>query len=293
MLKKYFAADMEDSSSRAPVVDTHVHFWKYDKVRDAWITNDMKTLQQNYLPEDISLTLKRNGVDAVVAVQADQSDVETRFLVELAKTHSIIKGVVGWIDIRATNLEQRLQEFQQYPIIKGWRHIVQGEADDFLLNEEFTRGVSVLGKHNYTYDILVYARQLKAATSFVSKLPDQKLVIDHCAKPDIKNKEISEWSKWMNEIATYPNVYCKLSGLFTEANWKQWSPSDFYPYLDVVFKAFGTDRLLFGSDWPVMLLSGIYVQWKSLIEKYMEGFAEEDKEKVFGANAVKFYSLNS
>ena len=274
------------------IIDSHVHFWKYNKKRDAWMS-DMKILQQDYLPEHLSLTLKRNEVDGVIAVQADQSEVETRFLVELSKTHPIIKGVVGWLDLRAANLEEKLAEFSQYSIIKGYRHIVQGEPDDFLLSEDFQRGVSALKPYNYTYDILIFPRQLKAAASFVKKFPDQKLIIDHCAKPDIKNKKIEEWKIGMEEIARQPNVYCKLSGLFTEAAWKEWSPSDFYPYLDIVFNAFGTDRLVFGSDWPVILVSGIYVQWKSLIEKYMENFPEEEKQKVMGENAVKFYELES
>lgn len=272
-------------------IDTHVHFWKYDKVRDAWITNDMKVLQQDYLPEQIALTLKRAGIDGVVAVQASQEEVETRFLVELSKTHPVIKGVVGWIDLRASTIEERLRHFAQYPAIKGYRHIVQGEPDDFLLRESFQRGIRALQAYNYTYDILIYPKQLRSAIQFVGAFPDQPFVIDHCAKPEIRNKKMDDWKAMMKEIAQHPNVHCKLSGLLTEAAWKEWSAGDFYPYLDVVFDAFGTDRLLFGSDWPVMLLSGIYVQWKSLLEKYMEQFTPEDKEKVFGQNAVRFYGL--
>jgi L-fuconolactonase len=272
-------------------IDTHVHFWKYDKARDAWITDNMKVLQQDYYPEYLALSLKRNGIDGCVAVQASQEEVETRFLVELSKTHDIIKGVVGWIDLRANNLEERLEHFSEYKIIKGYRHIVQAEPDDFLLREDFQRGVKALEQFDYTYDILIYSSQLQSTLAFVEKLPDQKLIIDHCAKPDIKNKKINDWKKWMKEIAQHKNVYCKVSGLFTEAAWKGWSVSDFYPYLDVVFEAFGTNRLMFGSDWPVILVSGIYVQWKSLLEKYMDGFKEEEKEKIFGLNAIAFYGL--
>ncbi|MBN8860601.1 MAG: amidohydrolase family protein [Sphingobacteriales bacterium] len=271
-------------------IDTHVHFWKYNRQRDAWM-DGMKILQQDYTPESIALTLKRNGVDGCVAVQADQSEVETRFLVELAKTHAFIKGVVGWVDLLANDLNERLEHFAQYDIIKGYRHIVQGEPNDFLLRKDFQQGVAALQPFNYTYDVLIYHYQLEAAAAFVKLFPDQKLVIDHCAKPDIKNKEISAWSKWMKDIAKQPNVYCKLSGLFTEAAWKEWHAADFYPYLDTVFEAFGTDRLMFGSDWPVILVSGTYVQWKSLLEKYMENYPEEEREKVFGANAVRFYGL--
>jgi L-fuconolactonase len=283
------------TSSNIPVqdmtIDTHVHFWKYDKVRDAWITDKMKTLQQDYLPQTIAGTLRRNGVNGCIAVQADQSELETLFLMELSKSHDIIKGVVGWVDLQNDKIEERLQYFTQYKVIKGWRHIVQGEPDDFLLKPAFHRGVNALRSFNYTYDILIYPRQLKAALEFVSKFPEQKLVIDHCAKPGIAERKIDDWAAMMKEIARCPNVYCKLSGLFTEAKWKEWSPAEFYPYLDVVFEAFGTERLLYGSDWPVILLSGMYVQWKSLLEKYMENFDKEDKEKVFGRNAVRFYNL--
>jgi L-fuconolactonase len=272
-------------------IDTHVHFWKFDRKRDAWITDDMKILQQDYLPESIANSLKRNAVDGVVAVQADQSELETHFLVELAGTHDIIKGVVGWVDLQAENVEERLAYFSRYKIIKGWRHIVQSEPDDFLFGKKFRHGISALKPFNYTYDILIYHGQLGAVLDFVSEFPDQKMVIDHCAKPDIRHKKMEHWKSLMIEMGKRPNVYCKLSGLFTEALWKQWSPGDFYPYLDAVFKAFGTNRLMYGSDWPVILVSGIYVQWKSLLEKYMEGFEEEDKQKIFGLNAIQFYDL--
>lgn len=292
MSKFYQAIDEhEGGTSDIHVIDSHVHFWKYDKVRDAWITNDMKVLQQDYVPATLASTLKRNGVDGVVAVQADQSETETRFLTELAKTNSWIKGVVGWVDLRAGDVQEKLQHFSQYPVIKGWRHIVQGEPDDFLLREDFQRGIAALQPYGYTYDILIYHHQLQAAIDMVAKFPEQKFVIDHCAKPDIKHKKIDDWKTAINAIAQHNNVYCKLSGLFTEATWKTWSAADFYPYLDIVFKAFGTDRLMFGSDWPVMLLSGMYVQWKSLLEKYMENFQTEERENVFGLNAERFYNL--
>lgn len=273
------------------LIDSHVHFWKYDKKKDAWITPEMKILKQDYLPEHLSLSLKRNGVDGVIAVQADQSELETLFLVELAKTHSEIKGVVGWIDLQHENISERLHYFSQFNSIKGWRHVVQAEPDDFLGGENFRRGVQALQQYNYVYDVLIYHHQLKAAVDFVSAFPEQVFVLDHCAKPDIKNKSIEEWRLLIKEMAAHPGVSCKLSGLLTETSWKEWSPADFYPYLDVVFEAFGTNRLLFGSDWPVILLSGMYVQWKSLLEKYMENFTEEERLNVFGQNAVRIYNL--
>jgi len=275
------------------IIDAHIHFWKYDKRRHDWITDDMKILRQNYLPETIASSLRRNNIDGCVAVQADSSELETHFLAELSNTHDIIKGVVGWVDLQKEDVPGRLEYFSQYPVIKGWRHIVQSEPDDFLQRENFCRGIGLLQSFNYTYDILIYHHQLRPALKFVSRFPEQPFVIDHCAKPNIASKQIEEWKTLMKEMGKHPNVYCKISGLFTEAKWKEWSAGDFYPYLDVVFEAFGADRLLFGSDWPVMQLSGIYVQWKSLIEKYMENFDDEAKEKVFGLNAIRFYKLKT
>jgi L-fuconolactonase len=291
MINQEYSQDPSRGAKESIVIDSHVHFWKYDKKRDAWITDNMKLLKQNYLPEHLSQTLKRNHISGVVAVQVDQSELETLFLIELSKTHDMIRGVVGWIDLKADNIEDRLNYFSQYPVLKGYRHIVQAEPADFLSNNNFQRGVRALQTYQYSYDILIYHNQLKQALEFVSRFPEQKFVLDHCAKPDIRRGEIKEWKILMQEMATHPQLYCKLSGLFTEAKWSAWSAGDFYPYLDTVFESFGTDRLLYGSDWPVILLSGIYVQWKSLLEKYMEKFRQEEKDKVFGLNAIQFYGL--
>ena len=273
------------------VIDTHVHFWKYNKVRDTWLTDDMKILQQDYLPQAIETTLEENSVDGCVAVQAAQSELETDFLVQLAKNHSFIKGIVGWVDLQNDNINERLQHYTQYPVIKGWRHAVQAEPDDFLLRANFQRGIRALQPFNYTYDILVYHHQLKSVAEFLSIFVNQKMIIDHCAKPGIGNKKINDWGKLMREIAEHKNVYCKLSGLLTEATWKKWAPLEFYPYLDILFDAFGTERLLFGSDWPVLFLSGNYHQWKSLLENYLKTTSAVDKKRIFGKNAVQFYSL--
>ena len=273
------------------VIDTHVHFWKYDKKDYEWIDDSMKILQKDYLPEHIERTLKRNDVDGCIAVQAVMAEVETRFLAELSETHQFIKGVVGWADLRADNVEKKLSELKAYPSIKGIRHIVQSEPDDFLYDPSFRRGMARLKEFDFTYDILIFPRQLKAATDLVSAFPDQTFILDHCAKPAVRDKEIEGWQKGLRDLASHPNVFCKLSGLTTEANWKEWSPADFYPYLDVIFESFGTERLMYGSDWPVMLLSGIYVQWKSLLEKYMENLLPEEKERIMGLNAQAVYRL--
>lgn len=273
------------------MIDSHVHFWKYDRTKLDWIDNSMKILKQDYLPSTASSTFSRNGIKGVVAVQAEEAEVETLFLVELAKTNQMIRGVVGWVDLLADNVGSRLDYFSQFPIIKGYRHIAQKEEAGFFDREDFRRGLQALFERNLTYDILIYSKHLDSASKLVRDFPEQRFVLDHMAKPDVKKGGMEKWKSGIEKLAEHTNVYCKLSGLFTEAKWKEWSAGDFYPYLDVVFKAFGTERLMFGSDWPVMLLSGMYVQWKSLLEKYMEHYDEETKELVFGGNAERFYGL--
>ena len=273
------------------LIDSHIHFWNYDKVRDAWITEEMQVLQKNYLPQILQPVIQRADVDGVIAVQADQSEAETNFLLRLSQNNSFIKGVVGWIDLSSDRVEERLAYYQQFPQIKGWRHIVQAEPDNFMLGDKFQKGISLLQKYNYTYDILSYPHQIKTAIELVRTFPNQKFVLDHCAKPIIKEKNIGDWKNQMQTISENKNVYCKLSGLLTEAKWNQWQPEDFFPYFEIVFEAFGTERILFGSDWPVILLSGEYRQWKNLVEFYLQKFSTSEQQNVMGNNAIKFYNL--
>lgn len=275
------------------MVDAHVHFWKFDKVRDAWITDDMKVIQKDFLPRDLEAILSENNVRGVVAVQADQSENETEFLLSLSKQFSFIKGIVGWVDLQDKNVEERLVHYSKVPAIRGFRHIVQSEAVGFLKRENFLNGIRSLQTLNFTYDLLIYENQLEEALGFVDQFSDLPVIIDHCAKPAIKNKSIVDWKKWMKEISKNEKVYCKLSGLITEARWNEWKEEDLYPYFDTVFEYFGTDRIAFGSDWPVMLLSGNYAGWKGVVAKYMDKFPEGERDKVFSKNAVKFYKLNS
>jgi L-fuconolactonase len=272
-------------------IDAHVHCWNYNAIRDSWITDDMKILRQDHLPDHLYALFAENKIDGCIAVQADQSETETLFLTDLSKTNSIINGIVGWVDLQDDNINERLAYFSQYPVIKGWRHILQSEPDDFLTGKKFRNGIQQLAAFNYTYDLLVVHHQLKQALDFVSAFPDQKFVVDHCGKPNIRGHKIDDWKKYLKEISQYPNVYCKISGLLTETTWNDWKEADFYPYLDTVFELFGTDRLLFGSDWPVLQLSGNYLQWKDLIDKYMLQYEIADRQKIFGLNAVKFYNL--
>ena len=278
------------------MIDTHIHFWKYNTIKDAWITDDMKLLQKDFLPEDLKPVLEENKVNGVIAVQADQSEKENEFLIGLSEKNSFIKGIVGWLDLQNKNIENKLLYYSKIPVIKGFRHIVQGEPKGFLKNKKFLNGIKLLKNFNFTYDILIYENQLVEAIEFVNKFPEHKFIIDHCAKPAIKNKSINDpisigWKKGIQEISQNANVYCKLSGLTTEADWNTLKEEDFYPYLDVFFEKFGTERLLFGSDWPVVLLSGGFSKWKIILKNYMCGFSKKEKEKVFERNAIEFYNL--
>lgn len=273
-------------------IDAHQHFWRYDARRDSWITDEMSVIKRDFLPGDLQPELAANGIDGTIAVQADQSEAETQFLLDLAAQNNSIAGVVGWVDLRSPSLGERLEHFSKFEKLCGFRHVVQAEPDDrFLLREDFQRGIGMLADFGYTYDILIYPKQLPAAIEFVGKFPKQPFIVDHLAKPEIKGARISEWAGQMRTVAQSPNVYCKVSGLITEADWHTWRKEEFRPYLDVVFNAFGNDRVIFGSDWPVCLLAGKYGQVKQLIVDYTTDFSAADRAKIFGLNAVHFYGL--
>lgn len=275
-------------------IDSHQHFWRYDAVRDAWITDSMAVLKRDFMPEHLGVELVANGINASIAVQADPSENETKFLLDLAEKNSRIAGVVGWVDLLSSRVGERLEYFSHFSKLRGFRHIAQAEPDDrFLVRENFVKAVAQLRAFGFTYDILIYPRQLPAAIDLVARLPQQYFVIDHCAKPEVKSGKLSPWAAQMREIAQNKNVFCKVSGLVTEADWKHWKAEDFKPYLDVIFGAFGTERLMFGSDWPVCLLAGTYGRVKQLIEDYVKGFSPADTEKIFGGNAARFYGLQT
>src|SRR4029077_16110378 len=223
----------------------------------------------------LAAELAANGMDASIAVQAGQSENETMFLLDLAERNERIAGVVGWVDLLSPRVAERLERFSHSSKLRGFRHIAQSEPDDrFLARENFVKGVAHLRAFGFTYDILIYPRQLAAAIELAARLPEQGFVVDHLAKPEIKSGKTLPWATQLREIAQNKNVFCKLSGLVTEADWKHWKADDFKPYLDVVFDAFGADRLMFGSDWPVCLLAATYRQVKQLIEECVKGFSQ-------------------
>lgn len=275
------------------IIDSHQHFWNYDPVRDSWIDESMQVIRKDFLPKDLKPILEANSVDGCIAVQADQSEEETEFLLKCAEENSFIKGVVGWLDLRANNVEERLAHYSKNKLFKGVRHIVQGESDeDFMLQPNFLNGIQKLKQFGLTYDILIHQGQLSQAIELVKKCPNQQFVLDHIAKPKISEGVDDVWEKNMRLLASYKNVSCKISGMVTETQDFKWQESDFTTFLDVVVDAFGTDRLLYGSDWPVCLLAGSYKKVFQIIEHYFQDFPKEDILKIMGGNAKRIYKLD-
>ena len=273
-------------------IDAHQHFWKFDPIRDNWITDEMSVIRKDFLPQYLEPLLQQNGFDGCVTIQSEQSENENLFQLANAEKYDSIKGIVGWIDLQSENIAERLAYYKQFEKIKGFRHILQGESvRDIMLHPNFLRGISALKKFDYTYDILIYPDQLIFTKKFVAKFPEQKFVIDHLAKPYIKDKKIDEWKKDIQQVAQYENVYCKISGYITEADLKHWKKEDFMPYFDIVVELFGTNRIMFGSDWPVCLAGGDYNEVVNIVKDYFSSFTQQEQAQFFGLNAIEFYNL--
>ena len=273
-------------------IDSHQHFWKYDPVKYDWIDDSMSVIQKDFIPEDLAPILKANGFDGCITVQSHQSEQENEFQLANADNHNFIKGVVGWVDVQSPNIEERLDYYQQFKKLKGFRHILQGESQrDFMLRPDFLKGISLLKKYGYTYDILILPDQLKYTAEFLSLFPDQRFVIDHIAKPDIKQKELKNWEQGIKAIAAFENVYCKVSGMVTEADWQNWQLVDFNNYLKVVTNSFGTKRLMYGSDWLVCKIAADYGQVLDIVKDYFSAFSQTEQQAFFGGNAIEFYNI--
>jgi L-fuconolactonase len=272
-------------------IDAHQHLWVYDPREYAWIDDTMASLRRDFLPAELTLNLESNGFQGSILVQARQTLEETRWLLELAASNPAILGVVGWVDLRSTRLRAELQSFSRNPKLVGVRHIVQAEPDGFLLQPDFLRGISILEEFDLAYDILIYTKHLRVASEFVKRFPQQRFVLDHLAKPPIKKGAIEAWAGGIRELASYPNVYAKVSGLVTEADWRFWTPGHIRPYLDEAFKCFGSGRVMFGSDWPVCTVAGTYEKVADLVRDYLSGYSAAERQAVLGGNAARFYGL--
>ncbi|WP_297802513.1 amidohydrolase family protein [uncultured Polaribacter sp.] len=274
------------------VIDSHQHFWKYEPVKHDWIDDDMSVIRRDFSPSDLAKVYQENSIDGCVAVQADQTLEETDFLIDLASNNNFIKGIVGWADLRAENIEDVLEKYSTSKIVKGFRHVVQGEPDhNFLLRPNFSRGIALLEKYNFTYDILVFPHQLGSVLEFVKKFPNQKFVIDHIAKPYIKDGYFDGWATMMTAIGKYENVSCKMSGMVTEAEYNSWTPEQIHPYMNTALEAFGSKRILFGSDWPVCLVAGNYSKIKKLTTNFISQLSQIEQNSIMGNNAIEFYNL--
>ena len=273
-------------------LDAHQHFWMYSPTDYGWSSDKMAALRRDFLPHDLEPLLAAEKFDGSIAVQARQTLEETRWLLELASQNDIVKGVVGWVDLRSPDLPAQLDQFARNPKLVGVRHVVQDEPnDDFMLRSDFRRGIARLRDYDLAYDILIYPRQLRAAVKLAGEFPEQRFVLDHIAKPQIAEGRMDTWDEGIRELAKADNVWCKLSGMVTEARWHEWKPEDFRPYLDIVMNAFGPARLMIGSDWPVCTASAPYSRTIGMVREYIAQLTPHEQQQILGQNCANFYRL--
>lgn len=275
-----------------PLIDTHVHFWNYHPTRDAWITEDMEVIRANFLPADYAKETSELEELTCIAVQADESEEETHFLLELAEAHENIAAVVGWTDFKSANIPARLEYWSRYPKLRGFRTILQGQPDElFYENKAFQEGIAQLSRFDLTYDLLLYQRQIDACSKLTARFPDQFFIIDHLAKPELGNNGFKSWLRQMREWARQPNIACKISGLFTEAPRWDWHSLDLLPYVIETFEAFGAGRVLFGSDWPVLKLAATYPRWWEYLQPFVETLSPDEQSAFKYKNAQHWYRI--
>ena len=271
-------------------IDAHQHFWHYDPAYHVWMTDAMAALRRDYLPDEFAPLLRAAGFDGTIAVQARQLLQETEWLLALAERHPWVQGVVGWVDLCSAELPAQLERLAPHPKLVGVRHVVHDEPDDrFMLRPDFRRGIGRLREFGLTYDLLLFPRHLEVAVTLVDEFPEQPFVLDHLAKPAIRDGLLSPWKQDLERLAERPNVFCKLSGMVTEARWNEWKPGDFRPYLDVVVEEFGPERLMIGSDWPVCTLAADYRSALGLVLDYVAALSADARAGILGGNCARFY----
>ena len=275
----------------AEIIDAHHHLWQYSEAEYEWITPEMGVLKRDFLAEELRGEMTAAGVDGAVVVQARQTLEETRWLLEVARENDSVRGVVGWVPLMDGDVVNVLKEFDGAKKLKGIRHVVQAEAEGFMLREDFNAGIAALQGTGLVYDILVHEGQLKESAEFVRKHPEQVFVLDHLAKPKIKAGEMEPWRSGFFELSEAGNVYCKVSGMVTEADWGAWTLEGLRPYLNAVVEAFGAERLMAGSDWPVCLVASGYGRWWETVREWLQPFGVEEREAILGETAKKVYGL--
>ena len=275
------------------MIDSHQHFWQVGRFDYPWMTSDLGVLYRDYLPDELTPILASNGVEKTVLVQASNSLAESRWLLNLADQNSFIAGVVGWVDLMSRDVDAELRELTAHPKFKGVRHLVESEPqDDWLVQPAVLSSLKRLSTYGLSYDLLVHTRHLKHVSRVAESCPELALVIDHLAKPPIAKNEIKEWSKAFKPLASYPNIYCKLSGLVTEANWTSWQTDDLRPFVEFALESFGPERLMFGSDYPVCLLASSYDRVLASFQEILKSLNDGERERIFSTNAARFYRLN-
>jgi len=275
------------------IIDSHHHFWNYTNEDYGWIDNSMSRIRRDFLPSDMKETIQAAGVDGVISVQARQSLEETDWLLELSEENEFILGVTGWLPLINKNIETYISQYTSHEKLKAVRHVIHDEPDDdFILRKDFNQGVSRLLQHNLVYEILIFEKHLPQTISFVDQHPEQIFVLDHIGKPRIKENILSPWRENMAELAKRDNVFCKMSGMVTEADFKRWTPSQLQPYSEVLIDLFGAGRLMFGSDWPVCLVAIEYDQWLSTVKDFITQLSKSEQELILGGNAQKVYGLS-
>ena len=276
------------------MIDSHQHFWNYNEERDTWITPEMSILRADYYPNYSESLFKEQGFTGCIAVQADSSEEETLFLLALAEQNEFIQGVVGWVDLQSKNIEDRLAYFTQFEAIKGFRHIVQGEKDPlFLARKEFIKGVKSLASFDLAYDLLIYPHQLKSAITFCESCDDQRIVLDHLAKAPLKSGNIQEWKKEIQAFSDLSHVSAKISGIVTEAKDQSWTQQQVNEIVEVALDVFGPDRLMIGSDYPVVLVNSNLERWVNTFHEALNSLSKTEKEHIYQANARQFYQLET
>jgi len=275
------------------MIDAHHHLWKYSAAEYGWISPDMPAIKRDFLPDDLERLMHHFGIEGTVTVQARQTLEETAWLLELANQHPVMRGVVGWVPLtQGSAVKPHLERFSADRKLRAVRHVIQDEPDDrYILRGDFNEGVRALRPFGLRYDILIFEKHLPAAIEFVDRHPNQVFVLDHIAKPRIKDRVLSPWDRSIREIAKRQNVYCKLSGMVTEADHQRWTPAHLQPYIDVVLQAFGPKRLMYGSDWPVMLLAAEYAQWFGVVTNAIAKLSKVEQERIMGGTAVEAYGL--
>jgi L-fuconolactonase len=273
-------------------IDAHHHFWKYDPIEYDWISEEMCVIRRDFLPADLKAEVEAAGIDGVVSVQARQTVAETQWLLKLAGENDFIKGVVGWVPLVSDEVAADLERFAQNPKLRAVRHVLQGEPDDrYMLRDDFNAGVRALRPFGLAYDVLIFERHLPQTIEFVDRHPDQIFVLDHVAKPRIKDGLFEPWNRNLRELARRENIYCKISGMVTEADWAKWDENTLRPYAYAVLEAFGPARTMFGTDWPVCLVASGYAQWVGTVERFASDLSADERKQLFGETAVKAYGL--